>query len=74
MRDRDGREEFFSSPADALFCRRLLEIVRLHGIMFERLLSGQQSVDVLAELLRDVGETYLDFSRQLNRKGDLRRR
>ncbi|MGB8278897.1 MAG: hypothetical protein WCF20_13325 [Methylovirgula sp.] len=47
---------------------RLREIVGIHNVMFQRLLFEQPVMAVLlAELFRDVGETYLEISESLRK-------
>ncbi len=63
MREHDARKPF-RTPVDEALRERLLQLVRIHELMFKRLVFEQSEFgrDVAAELLRDVGKTYLEFS------------
>lgn len=53
------------SPLDDALRNRLLETVRLHKLMFERLLAAGSLLDSrdIAQVLQNAGETYIEFSR-----------
>jgi hypothetical protein len=47
---------------------RLQNLIRTHAVMFDRLLFEQPVTSaVVAELLRDVGKTYIELSEALQR-------
>lgn len=66
MPERDGAD--CPTPMDEALRERLVEVVRIHGVALERLLFDQTAIDpTVADLLRDIGETYLEFSEALYR-------
>ena len=52
------------------FRSHLMEVVSIHRVMFEKLLFEEDSAvsPALAELFRDVGETYLKISERISEK------
>ncbi|HEY8260603.1 MAG TPA: hypothetical protein VIG55_05280 [Methylosinus sp.] len=54
------------SPIEDALRIRLLETVRLHKLMFERLLAEESLSDAkdIAQVLRDAGHSYIEFSRE----------
>lgn len=47
----------------------LTQVVSMHRVMFEKLLFESKGVPLeLAELLEDVGNTYLEFSERISKE------
>lgn len=60
-----------SYRANDPFLVRLRELLRIHDMMFRRLLFEQPSNAVqLADLFRDIGETYIEIAGTLRKNED----
>lgn len=61
-------ESLGQTSMDEIFYRRLRELVRVHDLMFQRLLFERpMDAVVLADLFRDVGKTCLKIAEAMHK-------